>query len=135
MTVFGNDETNADDTFSKLAGDLADGTITAALTSGLHPSPELVAFREAYKKKFNLESTPFAETSYDSIMMFAQVLTEAQRRPSRTRCGRSSRRPRASRASPATLGFSEKDHITITKDQISLVKYDAASGQWVEVME
>ena len=26
-TVFGNDETNADDTFSKLAGDLADGTI------------------------------------------------------------------------------------------------------------
>jgi len=32
-TVFGNDETNADDTFAKLAGDLADGVITAALTS------------------------------------------------------------------------------------------------------
>src|SRR5262249_1091479 len=30
-TVFGNDETNADDTFAKLAGDLADGVITAAL--------------------------------------------------------------------------------------------------------
>jgi hypothetical protein len=37
--VFGNDETNADDTFSKLAGDLADGTISAVLTSDLHPSP------------------------------------------------------------------------------------------------
>src|ERR1700742_1754203 len=36
-TVFGNDETASDDTFSKLAGDLADGTISATLTSGLHP--------------------------------------------------------------------------------------------------
>ena len=34
-----------------------------------------------------------------------------------------------------TLGFSEKDHITITPDQITLVKYDAASRQWVEVKE
>ena len=66
-TVFGNDETNADDTYAKLAGDLADGTITAALTSGLHPSPALEAFREEYKKAFNLESTPFAETSYDAL--------------------------------------------------------------------
>ena len=30
-TVFGNDETNSDDTFSKLAGDIADGTISAVL--------------------------------------------------------------------------------------------------------
>ena len=55
-TVFGNDETNADDTFSKLAGDLADGTISAVLTSDLHPSPELTAFREEYKKKLQYRS-------------------------------------------------------------------------------
>ncbi len=57
-TVFGNDETNADDTYASLAGDLAHGTISAMLTSDLHPSPELQAFRDAYKKRFNVEATP-----------------------------------------------------------------------------
>ena len=57
--VYGNDETNADDTYSKLAGDLADGTITAMLTTELHPGPELLAFKDAYKKKFNVDATPW----------------------------------------------------------------------------
>ncbi len=56
---------------------MADGVITAALTSGLHPSPELKAFREEYTKQLQSESTPFAETSYDSIMMLAEVITKA----------------------------------------------------------
>jgi branched-chain amino acid transport system substrate-binding protein len=77
-TVFGNDETNADDTFSKLAGDLADGTIRAVLTSDLHPSPELTSFREEYKNRFNIDPTPFAETSYDSIMMLSQVVNDTK---------------------------------------------------------
>jgi len=133
-TVYGNDETNADDTFTKLAGDLADGTIAAFLTSGMHPSPDLVAFREAYKKKFNLDSTPFAETSYDSIMMLAEVLTNTK-----------STEPEALRKAfnntsnfkgiTGDLSFTEKDHITITADQITLVKYDAASKQWVELKD
>ncbi len=133
-TVFGNDETNADDTYAKLAGDLADGTITAALTSGLHPSPELQAFRDEYKKRFNLESTPFAETSYDSIMMLAQVIAKAK-----------STEPKALqnefnhtagfKGITGDLSFTEKDHITITADQITLVKYDAASKQWVELKD
>jgi ABC-type branched-subunit amino acid transport system substrate-binding protein len=133
-TVFGNDETNADDTFAKLAGDRANGMITAALTSGLHPSPELVAFREEYKKKFNLESTPFAETSYDSIMMLKQVIENAK-----------STEPEALQAEfnktqgfkgiTGDLGFTEKDHITITAAQITLVKYDTATKSWVEVKD
>ena len=133
-TVFGNDETNADDTYAKLAGDLADGTITAALTSGLHPSPALQAFREEYKKKFNLDSTPFAETSYDSIMMLAQVLADTK-----------STEPEALRKAfnntsnfkgiTGNLSFTEKDHITITAEQITLVKYDAASKSWVELKD
>jgi len=134
MTVFGNDETNADDTFASLAGDLADGMITAALTSGLHPSPELVAFREAYKKQFDLESTPFAETSYDSIKMFAKVMESAPSlEPDDLRM--QLEKTQGYQGITGTLGFSEKDHITITKDQISLVKYDTASKSWVEVME
>jgi ABC-type branched-subunit amino acid transport system substrate-binding protein len=133
-TVFGNDETNADDTYAKLAGDLADGTITAALTSGLHPSPALQAFREEYKKKFNVESTPFAETSYDSIMMLAQVLANTK-----------STEPAALQKEfnntsnfkgiTGDLSFTEKDHITITAEQITLVRYDAASKSWVELKD
>jgi ABC-type branched-subunit amino acid transport system substrate-binding protein len=133
-TVFGNDETNADDTFAKLAGDLADGMITATLTSGLHPSAELTAFREEYKSKFNVESTPFAETSYDSILMLKQVIENAK-----------STEPKALQAEfnktsgfkgiTGDLGFTEKEHITITAAQITLVKYDGKSKQWVEVTE
>ena len=91
MMIFGNDETNADDTYSKLAGDLAKGTVSAILTSDLHPSAELTAFREEYKKQFNVEATPFAETSYDSIMMLAQVIKTQSRRSPRT-CRRASMR-------------------------------------------
>ena len=133
-TVFGNDETNADDTYAKLAGDLADGTITAALTSGLHPSPELQAFREEYKKKFNLESTPFAETSYDSIMMLAQVLaTTRSTEPEVLR--KEFNHTSNFKGITGNLSFTEKDHITITAEQITLVKYDAASKSWVEVKD
>jgi branched-chain amino acid transport system substrate-binding protein len=133
-TVFGNDETASDDTYSKLAGDLANGTITAALTSGLHPSDALKSFRDEYKTKFNVESTPFAETSYDSIMMLKQVIENAK-----------STKPKALQAEfnktagfkgiSGDLGFTEKEHITITADQITLIKYDAASKSWVEVAD
>jgi len=133
-TVFGNDETASDDTYSKLAGDLADGTITAALTSGLRPSDDLKAFREEYKAKFNVDSTPFAETSYDSIMMLKQVIENAK-----------STDPQALQAEfnktsgfqgiSGTLGFTEQEHITITADQLTLIKYNAASKSWVEVTD
>jgi branched-chain amino acid transport system substrate-binding protein len=133
-TVFGNDETNADDTFSKLAGDLADGTISAVLTSDLHPSPELTAFREEYKKKFNIDPTPFAETSYDSIMMLAQVVKDAKSvKPADLQKGFNS--VKGFKGITGDLGFSEKNHITINAEQLTLVKYDAASKQWVEVKD
>jgi ABC-type branched-subunit amino acid transport system substrate-binding protein len=133
-TVFGNDETNADDTFAKLAGDLADGMITAALTSGLHPSPELTAFREEYKKKFNLESTPFAETSYDSIMMLKQVIENAKSTEPEALQAEFNR-TQGSKGITGDLGFTEKDHITITAAQITLVQYDTAAKGWVEVKD
>lgn len=134
MTVFGNDETNADDTFAKLAGDLADGMVTAALTSGLHPSPELEKFRAAYSKRFNLESTPFAETSYDSIMMFAEVLKAANSTDAK-KLQAQFNKTQGYKGITGTLGFSPQEHITITKDQVSLVKYDAAAKKWVEVAD
>ena len=132
--VFGNDETNADDTFSKLAGDIANGTISAVLTSDLHPSAELQAFREEYRKKFNIETTPFAETSYDSIMMLAQVVNDAKStKPADLQKGFNA--VKNFKGITGDLGFSEKNHITINAAQLTLVKYDAASKQWVEVKD
>jgi ABC-type branched-subunit amino acid transport system substrate-binding protein len=132
--VFGNDETNADDTFSKLAGDIANGTVSAVLTSDLHPSPELLAFREEYKKKFNVEATPFAETSYDSIMMLAQVIKDAKStKPTDLQKGFNA--VQGFKGITGDLGFSEKNHITINAEQLTLVKYDAASKEWVEVKD
>jgi branched-chain amino acid transport system substrate-binding protein len=133
-TVFGNDETNADDTYTKLAGDLADGTITATLTSGLHPSADLLAFRDDYKKKFSLDSTPFAETSYDSIMMLAQVITNAKSTKT-TALQKEFNKTSGFKGITGDLSFTEQEHITITADQLTLVKYDAASKQWVEVKD
>jgi branched-chain amino acid transport system substrate-binding protein len=133
-TVFGNDETNADNTYASLAGDLAAGTITAALTSGLHPSPELKAFREEYAKRFNLESTPFAETSYDSIMMLAQVITKANSTEPEA-LQKEFNNTQGFQGITGDLGFTERNHITITPDQLTLVRYDAATKQWVEVKD
>ncbi len=132
--VFGNDETNADDTFAKLAGDMANGMISAVLTSDLHPSPELTAFREEYKKKFNVEATPFAETSYDSIMMLAHVIeTTKSTKPADLQKGFNS--VQGFKGITGDLGFTEKNHITINAEQLTLVKYDAAKKEWVEVKD
>jgi len=133
-TIFGNDETNADDTYTNLAGDLANGTISATLTSGLHPSPELQAFRDEYAKKFNVASTPFAETSYDSIMMLAQVITKANSTKPKD-LQKEFNNTSNFKGITGNLGFTPQEHITITPDQITLVKYDAASKKWVEITD
>lgn len=134
VTMFGNDETNADDTFSKLAGKLGDGMISAMLTSDLHPSDELKAFREEYKKQFNVEATPFAETSYDSIMMLAHVIKQTKStKPADLQKGFNSVKDFPGLS--GSLSFNKKSHITITAEQLTLVKYDASKDAWVEVTE
>lgn len=130
--IYGNDETNADDTYAKLAGDNADGTISAVLTSDLHPSSEMEAFRNAYKSQYNLAATPFAETSYDSIMMLAQVITRAKStKPAALQ--KEFNQTQGFSGITGTLGFTPQHHITITPEQLTLVQYKAASKSWVEV--
>jgi branched-chain amino acid transport system substrate-binding protein len=134
VTQYGNDETNADDTFANLAGAQADGVISAALTTDLHPSAEMQAFRDEYKKKFNVESTPFAATSYDSIMMLAQVITKAKStKPEALQ--KEFNNTQGFKGITGDLGFTPKNHITISAAQLTLVKYDAASKQWVDVKD
>ncbi|CDX60603.1 exported hypothetical protein [Mesorhizobium plurifarium] len=132
--VYGNDETNADDTYSKLAGDLADGTITAMLTTELHPGPELLAFKDAYKKKFNVDATPFSAGAYDSIKMLAQVIKDVKStKPEDLQKGFNA--VQGFKGMTGTIGFNEQSHITITAEQVTLVKYDAKSKTWVEVTD
>ncbi len=129
FTVFGNDETNADTTFSGLAKNLADGTITASLTSALTPSAQTQAFQQAYQSRFQVASTPFAEATYDSIGMLVQAIAAAK-----------STSPAALQAAfnnissypglTGTLNFTQQKHTTIGAGQLTLVRYDAASQQW-----
>ena len=134
VTQYGNDETNADDTYANLAGAQADGTISAVLTSDLHPSPEMQAFRDEYKKNFSLEATPFAETSYDSIMMLAQVITKAKSvKPADLQ--KEFNATQGFKGVTGDLGFSPENHITITPAQLTLVQYDAKSKTWVEAKD
>lgn len=134
VTQYGNDETNADNTYADLAGQQAEGTITAALTSDLHPSAAMQAFREEYKKKFDLEATPFAETSYDSIMMLAAVITKAKSvKP--VDLQKEFNATQGFKGITGDLGFSPDNHITITPAQLTLVKYDAKAKQWTEVKD
>lgn len=132
--VYGNDETNADDTYSNLAGELADGTITAMLTTELHPSPELTAFRESYKKAFGVDATPFSAGAYDSIKMLAQVIkAEKSTKPKDLQKGFNE--VKDFKGLTGNIGFNKDSHITITAEQITLVKYDAKSKTWVEVTD
>ena len=132
--VYGNDETNADDTFSSLAGDLSEGMITAMLTTELHPSPELLAFRDAYKKKFGVDATPFSAGAYDSIKMLAQVINEVKStKPKDLQKGFNA--VQDFKGMTGNIGFSKTSHITITAAQVTLVKHDAKSKSWVEVTD
>ena len=134
VMMFGNDETNADDTFSKLAGKLGDGMITAQLTTDLNPSDRLVKWRDAYKKRFDVDATPFAAGSYDSIMMLKQVIEAVgSTDPEALRNGFNS--VKDFDGLTGMLSFSESNHLTITAEQVTLVKYDAANDKWVELTE
>lgn len=132
--IYGNDETNADDTYAKLAGANANGTISAVLTSDLHPSAAMQAFRTEYNAKYNATSTPFAETSYDSIMMLAQVISQANSTKAAD-LQKQFNRTQGFKGITGDLGFTPQNHITITPEQLTLVQYDAASKSWVEVKD
>jgi branched-chain amino acid transport system substrate-binding protein len=129
FTIFGNDESNADDTFASLAKDRADGMVTAALTTEVRADARLQQFRERYRQAYGTASTPFATATYDSIMMLAQVIKSQK-----------STEPRALQKGfnavsnfpglTGTLGFTEKKHTTIEADQLTIVVYDAKTHQW-----
>ncbi len=129
FTFLGNDETDADTTFSDLAKDQAEGMISALLTTEVHPTSALKSFQSKYKAKFGKDSTPFAELSYDAIYMLKQAIEKGK-----STDARSLQKQLNSISNydglTGKLTFTEQQHTTINKDQLTLVKYSTASNSW-----
>jgi branched-chain amino acid transport system substrate-binding protein len=129
LTVLGNDETNADATFSGLAKGDADGVVSAALTAEAKPSARLTDFQQKYKTRFNVDSTPFAECTYDAIMMLRDVIKKANStKPEDLRKGLNE--VTDFDGLTGKLTFTEQKHTTIGKEQLTLVKYSASTSKW-----
>lgn len=132
FTILGNDETDSDTTYSGLAKGLANGTISALLTTEVHPSAALTSFRQKYQSEFGTPSTPFAEATYDSIMMLKQAI-ESAKSTSPAAVQNAFNHISGFPGLTGTLSFTAQKHTTINADQLTLVKYDAATQQWVPI--
>jgi len=132
LTVLGNDEINADPTFSNLAKSAGDGAIGATLTTQLHPTAALRSFYKRYKARFHLAATPFAVANYDAIMMLGQVIkTTKSTDPNKLKDGLNN--VKNYHGLQGTVSFSKQNHATITEKQLTLVKYNAAKNVWVPI--
>jgi ABC-type branched-subunit amino acid transport system substrate-binding protein len=132
LTFLGNDTSNFDTTFTSLAKDQADGFVSAELTTRVQPNEQLKAFQERYKQAYGTESTPFAEATYDGIMMLAQVIqTTKSTDPKELQKGLNA--ITGYQGLTGNLGFTPQKHTTIEAEQLTAVVYDAKSQQWKPV--
>jgi len=131
FTILGNDEINADNTFSNLAGSQANGAIGAVITSQLTPSAALKDFMKRYQAEFHVAATPFAEATYDSVKMLAQVIKDngGKTDPKSLQAGLNG--VKNFPGLTGTLTLSAMKHATIDEGQLTAVKYDASTKQWV----
>jgi len=130
LTVLGNDEINADPTFSSLAKGAGNGAIGAELTTQLHPTKALQSFYKRYKAQFHIAATPFAVANYDAIMMLGQVIKKVHSTDHmKLQAGLNG--VRNYHGLQGTVSFSKQNHATITEKQLTLVKYNAAKDAWV----
>lgn len=129
FTVLGNDETSADTTFSGLAGANANGVLSAELTAAYRPDATVRAFAAAYKKKFHLTVTPFAELSYDAVFMLAKAIT-AGHSTAPASIKKQLNSIHGYKGLTGDLSFSPQVHVTINAQQLTLVKYSTASKAW-----
>ena|SRR5579875_2943864 len=129
FTVLGNDETSADNTFAKLAGNNANGMYSAVLTSAYRPNAKVKAFANADKQRFGIETTPFAELSYDAVFMLAQAIKAGNSTSPtsiQTQLNKISNYPGLT----GSLTFTPQQHVTINAAQLTLVKYDTSKQAW-----
>ncbi|MGZ6610696.1 MAG: ABC transporter substrate-binding protein [Solirubrobacteraceae bacterium] len=131
FTILGNDEINADNTFANLAGAQAAGAIGATITSLMTPSAALKDFMQRYQAEFHVAATPFAEATYDSVKMLAQVIKDngGKTDPKTLQAGLNGVKNFPGLTGALTLSATK--HATIDESQLTTVKYVAAKKQWV----
>lgn len=130
FTVLGNDETSADTTFAGLARANANGVLSAELTAAYAPNAAVKAFAAAYKSKFHLTTTPFAELSYDAVFMLAKAI-EAGHSTSPASIQAHLNGIRGYKGLTGDLSFTKQIHVTINASQLTLVRYSTTSHSWV----
>lgn len=129
-TVLANDDAYGDNTYPKLAGSAADGSISAELDALVHPNAALLAYQKQYKSQFGATADIYGEQTYDAIMMWAKAAEQAH-----------SVSPKATsdalnhmsgyQGITGTLGFSPTDHEDAVPSDFVYIKYDGAKGAWV----
>ena len=129
FTVLGNDETSADATFAGLAKANADGMISAVLTAAYAPNATVKAFAAAYKRQFHVDTTPFAELSYDAVFMLAKAITAGH---STSPVSIQTQLNKITNYNGLTgkLTFTKQIHVTINAPQLTAVKYSTAAKAW-----
>ena len=132
LTVFGNDEINADNTFASLAGSAANGAMAGMLTTELHPTAALKSFRKRYKARFHVDATPFAVANYDAIMMLGALIKKIGSTDA-SKLKDAFNSVKNFKGLQGTVSFSPQNHATITTKQLTLVRYDAKSKTWKPV--
>jgi branched-chain amino acid transport system substrate-binding protein len=132
LTVLGNDEINADPTFSSLAKSAGNGAIGGTLTTQLHPTAALLSFQKRYKAMFHIAATPFAVANYDAVMMLGQVIKKVNSTdPGKLQAGLNA--VTNFHGLQGTVSFSKQNHATITEKQLTLVRYNAAKDAWLPI--
>lgn len=131
LKVLGNDVTNADATFTDLAGAQGDGMISALLTSDVYPNDRLTEWQGRYRELFDgLEPGPFAELSYDAVYILKQVIEDADGKtdPETIRAGLN--KLTGFDGLTGELTFTEQIHTTINKEQLTMVQWSYESKKW-----
>jgi len=135
LIVMGNDVTNADATFTDLAGAQGDGMVSALLTTDVYPNDRLLEWQGQYRDKFDgLEPGPFAELSYDAVYILKQVIEDADGAtdPESIRAGLN--KLTNFEGLTGSLSFTDQIHTTINKEQLTMVQWNVDSKKW-EPME
>ena len=122
------------DTFANLAGPAADGVVSAFITAELHPNDLYEEFAQAYRKEHNEDPTQSAEVSYQAVTTLAHVIEQTKS------TDHAVLRDAYQKLSgvPGIDGpglFSPTRHASFTKQEPTLVKYNAANKKWAEIHE
>ena len=129
LTVLGNDEINADNTYASLAGPAANGAIGAMLKTDYSPNAAVKSFRKRYKARFHIDATPFAVANYDAIMMLGALIKKTGSTDA-NKLKDAFNSVKNFAGLQGTVSFSEQNHATITTKQLQLVRYDAKTKTW-----